>query len=113
MPAIKPVRVCVRELNKRYGSVEALCSVSLDVAAGEIFGLLGPNGAGKTTALECILGLRRPDSGTIEIGGVNAVERPLDAKQMIGAQIQGATLQDKITPRRARPRTAGLTSKTI
>ncbi len=101
MPAPLPVSVRVRDLAKRYRSVEALRGVSFDVEPGEIFGLLGPNGAGKTTALECILGLRRPDSGSVSIAGIDALARPEDAKQLLGAQIQAAALQDKITPRKA------------
>jgi ABC-2 type transport system ATP-binding protein len=91
----------VRELTKRYGAVEAVRGVSFDVARGEIFGLLGPNGAGKTTTLECILGLRHPDAGAITIDGIDAVAHPEQAKQRVGAQLQAATLQDKITPRQA------------
>jgi ABC-2 type transport system ATP-binding protein len=101
MPEPGPSSVCVRNLTKRYGPVEAVRGVSFDVAEGEIFGLLGPNGAGKTSILECVLGLRRPDSGTIEVGGIDAVGRPERAKERVGAQIQGASLQDKITPRQA------------
>jgi len=106
MPArsLEPVNaanVCVRDLVKRYGSVEAVREVTFEVAAGEIFGLLGPNGAGKTTTLECVLGLRRPDSGAIEIGGVDAIASPASARQFVGAQLQSATLQDKITARQA------------
>jgi ABC-2 type transport system ATP-binding protein len=101
MPAPKPASVRIRDLAKRYGTVEALRGASFEVSAGEIFGLLGPNGAGKTTALECLLGLRRPDTGSIMIGGIDARQRPQEAKRLIGAQIQGATLQDRITPRRA------------
>lgn len=101
MPESQPVSVRVRDLARRYGPIEALKGVSFDVAPGEVFGLLGPNGAGKTTALECILGLRRPDSGAITIAGIDALARPQEAKQLLGAQIQAATLQDKITPRRA------------
>jgi ABC-2 type transport system ATP-binding protein len=88
-------------LSKRYGPVAALRSVSFDVAAGEIFGLLGPNGAGKTTAIECILGLRRPDSGSIAIEGIDALADRDRARERVGAQIQSAALQDKITPREA------------
>jgi ABC-2 type transport system ATP-binding protein len=99
MPAPKPASVLIRDLAKRYGTVEALRGASFEVKAGEIFGLLGPNGAGKTTALECLLGLRRPDSGDIRIGEVDARESPQEAKRLVGAQIQGATLQDRITPR--------------
>jgi ABC-2 type transport system ATP-binding protein len=101
MAAPMPASVCVRNLTKRYGPVEAVRGISFDVAEGEIFGLLGPNGAGKTTTLECILGLRRPDAGTITIGGIDAVAQPEQAKQLVGAQLQSAALQDKITPRQA------------
>jgi ABC-2 type transport system ATP-binding protein len=101
MPAPKPASVIVHELSKRYGSVEALRGATFEVRAGEIFGLLGPNGSGKTTALECILGLRSPDSGSVEIGGVDVLARPRMARLNVGAQIQAATLQDRVTPRRA------------
>jgi ABC-2 type transport system ATP-binding protein len=101
MTVPKPARVRVRDLAKAYGRVEALRGASFDAAPGEIFGLLGPNGAGKTTALECILGLRHPDSGSVEIGGIDALARPHEAKQLLGAQLQAAALQDKVTPRKA------------
>jgi ABC-2 type transport system ATP-binding protein len=92
-----PASVSVCDLARRYGPVEALRGVSFEVGEGEIFGLLGPNGAGKTTALECILGLRRADSGRIRVAGVDVDE----ARMTMGAQIQGAMLQDPVTPRRA------------
>ncbi len=101
MPAPVPAAVEVRDLSKRYGQVEAIRGVSFEVAAGEIFGLLGPNGAGKTTTLECILGLRRPDAGSIALGGVDAIVQPGRAKLLVGAQLQDAALQDPITPRQA------------
>lgn len=91
----------VAGLWKRYGAIEAVCGVSFEVAAGEIFGLLGPNGAGKTTTLECILGLREPDSGSIRIDGLELRRHARQAKLLVGAQLQAATLQDKITPRQA------------
>lgn len=93
--------VCVRDLAKRYGAVEALCGVSFEVRPGEIFGLLGPNGAGKTTVLECLLGLRRPDSGTILVEGADALDQSARARLKVGAQIQLGALQDKLTPREA------------
>jgi ABC-2 type transport system ATP-binding protein len=92
-----PAAVSVTGLRKRYGAVEALRGVSFDVPAGRIFGLLGPNGAGKTTALECILGLRAPDAGSVRIHG----HPPAQAKSLVGAQLQAAALQDTITPRQA------------
>jgi ABC-2 type transport system ATP-binding protein len=101
LPDPKPASVSVRELSKSYGGVQALKSVSFEVSPGEVFGLLGPNGAGKTTALECILGLRRPSAGAVEVDGMDVSHGPGRVLQRIGAQIQGALLQDKITPRRA------------
>ena len=101
MPATKPASVRVHDLAKSYGPVEALRGVSLEAVPGEILGLLGPNGAGKTTVLECILGLRRPDSGTVEIAGIDALAKPRESRRIVGAQLQSAALQDKITPRKA------------
>ena len=94
-------KVLVRNLSKRYANVEAARDVSFEVADGEIFGLLGPNGAGKTTTIECVIGLRQPDGGTIEICGIDARRRPREVKQKIGAALQSTALQDKITPREA------------
>src|SRR6187549_500224 len=92
-------KVIVRDLKKRYDGVEAARGVSFDIEGGEIFGLIGPNGAGKTTTLECVIGLREPDAGSIEVCGIDARQRPLDVKQRIGAALQTTSLQDKITPR--------------
>lgn len=75
--------------------------VSFDVAEGEIFGLLGPNGAGKTTTIECILGLRQPDSGSIRIDGIDAIAEPVRAKERIGAVLQFNELQHQVTVREA------------
>ena len=96
-----PAKVVVRDLWKRYGGVEAARGVSFAIEEGEVFGLLGPNGAGKTTTLECLLGLREPDSGVIEICGIDARRNPREVKRKIGAALQKAELQDKITPREA------------
>src|SRR5687768_4799165 len=94
-------KVTVRDLRKHYGGVEAARGVSFDIEDGEIFGLIGPNGAGKTTTVECVIGLREPDSGTVEVCGIDARLRPRDVKQLIGAALQTTALQDKITPREA------------
>jgi ABC-2 type transport system ATP-binding protein len=81
--------------------VEAARGVSFEVQAGEIFGLIGPNGAGKTTTVECVLGLRDPDEGRIEVCGFDARRQPQEAKQRVGAALQSTALQDRITPREA------------
>jgi ABC-2 type transport system ATP-binding protein len=101
MPDPAPPAILVRDLAKRYDRVEAVRGISFAIAPGEIFGLLGRNGAGKTTTLECLLGLRRPDAGAITIAGIDALGEPARAKSLLGAQLQAATLQDKITPRQA------------
>lgn len=93
--------VSVVDLRKRYGPTEAVCGVTIEVGVGQIFGLLGPNGAGKTTTLECLLGLRQPDAGSIHINGLDVRTHPAQAKLLVGAQLQAAALQDKITPRQA------------
>ena len=61
----------IREINCFYGSVHVLRDFSLHVQAGEILCLLGRNGAGKTTTLKAVMGLVRPRSGQIVLGGVN------------------------------------------
>jgi ABC-2 type transport system ATP-binding protein len=93
--------VYVRDLSKRYGAVQAVDGISFEVGAGEVFGLLGRNGAGKTTTLECVMGLRTPDAGHIEVCGVDARAHPTDARRRMGAALQTTELQDKITPREA------------
>ncbi len=96
-----PAHVVVRDLRKSYGNVEAVRGVSFTIQPGEIFGLLGPNGAGKTTTVECLVGLREPDSGELEVCGVDARRNPREVKQKIGVALQTTSLQDKITPREA------------
>jgi ABC-2 type transport system ATP-binding protein len=93
--------VVVRDLHKAYDGVHAVRGVSFEIQPGEIFGLLGPNGAGKTTTVECIVGLREPDAGVLEVCGLDARREPGEVKQRIGVALQSTSLQDKITPREA------------
>jgi ABC-2 type transport system ATP-binding protein len=74
--------LAARGLGKRYGGVEALAGVDLDVAEGELFGLLGPNGAGKSTLVKIACGLVRPTSGSAEICGAAAGSAP--ARRALG-----------------------------
>jgi ABC-2 type transport system ATP-binding protein len=89
----------VKNLAKRYGETVAVRDVSFSVEPGEIFGILGPNGAGKTTTVECISGLRTPDSGSITVLGRPAGDPSL--RSVIGVQLQESELQEKITVREA------------
>ena len=91
--------VLVEDLQKRYGSLEALKGVSFEVAAGEIFGLLGPNGAGKTTTLRCLCTLTAPDAGRIEVSGISVLEQPKLARQKLGYVAQEVALDKVLTGR--------------
>jgi ABC-2 type transport system ATP-binding protein len=70
--------------------------VSFSVAQGEIFGVLGPNGAGKTTAVECLSGLRSPDSGRIEIMGLSPATDSQALHVIVGVQLQTSAIQEKL-----------------
>lgn len=88
--------VKVNNLTKRYDDLIAVNNVSFSIEKGEIFGLLGPNGAGKTTTVEMMEGLRKPDSGSIEICGIDALNKSGKIKEIIGAQLQSTTIYDQI-----------------
>jgi len=88
--------VKVNNLTKKYGDLTAVNDISFSIEKGEIFGLLGPNGAGKTTTVEMMEGLRKPDSGSIEICGIDAINKPEKIKEIIGAQLQSTTIYDQI-----------------
>ena len=88
--------VKVEELRKSYGLITAVDGISFEVFEGEIFGVVGPNGAGKTTALECIEGLRRPDSGRIEVLGLDHRRDEYELRERIGVQLQESALNARI-----------------
>ena len=87
----------VTDLKKHYGDVKAVDGVSFEVARGEVFGMLGPNGAGKTTTIEVLEGLRPPDSGTVEVFGLDVRKHPRSIKQRIGVQLQSVSLYPRLT----------------
>ena len=88
--------IAVDDLRVRYGATVAVDGVSLAIRRGEIFGILGPNGAGKTTTVECIGGLRTPDSGSISVLGLDP-RRDRDAvRERLGIQLQSSELPDKL-----------------
>ncbi|MEK6986442.1 MAG: ABC transporter ATP-binding protein [Candidatus Thermoplasmatota archaeon] len=74
----------VRGLRKRYGPVEALRGLDLDVGRGEVFGFLGPNGAGKTTFTKCVTGFVRPTSGEVRVLGEDAIRNPTRVAPHLG-----------------------------
>jgi ABC-2 type transport system ATP-binding protein len=88
--------VTVRNLVKRYGSLLAVDNVSFSIQEGEIFGIIGPNGAGKTTTVECISGLRVPDSGSISVYG-SSPQRDRDRiREFVGVQLQESALPPRL-----------------
>lgn len=93
----------VRGLHKRYGAgrraVQANAGVDLDVACGEVAGLLGHNGAGKTTLVNQVVGLARPDAGSIRLAGVDAVAHPDKARRLASVQAQANVPITGLTPR--------------
>jgi ABC-2 type transport system ATP-binding protein len=74
----------IDHIKKRFGTLQALGGVSLEIAEGEFFGLLGPNGAGKTTLISIIAGLSRADEGQVKIHGHDVVSDYRRARQCIG-----------------------------
>jgi Cu-processing system ATP-binding protein len=77
-------RVRVESLTKRYGAVTAVDDLSFEVEPGETFALIGPNGAGKTTTLRLLLGLTRPDRGTVRIGPDALPPHDPEARRSLG-----------------------------
>ncbi|RSN38066.1 ABC transporter ATP-binding protein [Amycolatopsis sp. WAC 01416] len=86
----------VTNLRKTYGERVAVDDVSFHVEQGEIFGILGTNGAGKTTTVECLQGLRSPDSGTMSVLGLDPGKDRGALRQRVGSQLQESSLPDKI-----------------
>jgi len=73
-----------RGLSKRFGAIEALRGVDLDLRRGEVLGVLGPNGAGKSTTMKAITGFIAADAGSVSVCGVDQAAEPLRCRQLIG-----------------------------
>lgn len=86
----------VQGLKKSYGTKEALKGLELSVKSGTVFGLLGANGAGKSTAIECILGTKQADGGTVSILGMNPRKDRQTLFQRVGVQFQQCDYQPEI-----------------
>jgi ABC-2 type transport system ATP-binding protein len=84
-------------LSKRYGSVDALAGLDLEISEGEIVGYLGPNGAGKTTTIRLMLGLIQPSAGRAEIFGLDCQRQPVEAHRHLGYVAGEANLWPSLT----------------
>ncbi len=91
------ISLALRGLSKRFDR-PAVDALDLTVYGGEFYALVGPNGAGKTTTLRMMVGLMRPDAGTIEIDGIDALADPVAAKQITAWLSDEPMIYDKLTP---------------
>jgi len=98
----------IEGVTKKFGELVAVDNLTLSVSEGEIFGFLGPNGAGKTTTIKMIVGLLRPNSGNILIGGIDIRKEPEKAKSIIGYIPDNPYIYDRLTGREFLYLTAGL-----
>ena len=99
----------VRGLVKRFDR-PAVDGLDLAVRSGEFYALLGPNGAGKTTTLRMIVGLLRPDAGSIHVTGIDALADPVAAKRVVAWISDEPMIYDKLTPEEYLEFVAGLWS---
>jgi ABC-2 type transport system ATP-binding protein len=89
--------VSVRGFRKCYGAAVAVRDLSFEVRRGEIFALLGPNGSGKTSTLESLEGLRRPESGSLTVAGIDPSRHQRKLSNLIGVQLQTSALPPAMT----------------
>ena len=85
----------VKNVHKRFGSVQALNGLSLSVPKGQIYGLLGPNGSGKSTLIRTIVGLLEPDSGSVTVLGQSMPDKNILAR--LGYMTQASALYNDLT----------------
>ncbi len=89
--------LALRGLTKRFDR-PAVDALDLTIHSGEFYALLGPNGAGKTTTLRMVAGLLRPDAGSVHVLGIDALENPVAAKQVMAWVSDEPMIYDKLTP---------------
>ena len=87
----------LRGLTKRFDRL-AVDALDLTIRTGEFYALLGPNGAGKTTTLRMVAGLLRPDAGAVSVLGIDALDDPVAAKQIMAWVSDEPMIYDKLTP---------------
>src|SRR5512147_3154785 len=91
--------VSIQNLHKKFGDLEAVKGVNLDVQEGEIFSLLGPNGAGKTTTISMLSCLLQPSGGDARIMGRSITHEPMEVKKCLGVVPQEIALYEDLSAR--------------
>lgn len=89
----------VSNLQKSFGTVQALKGVSFKAEDGQVTGLLGPNGAGKTTTLRVLYTILQPDAGSAEVDGFDVTSQPIEVQRRIGALPTSKGLYPRLTAR--------------
>ena len=92
--------VRLADVRRRFGTVDALDGLSWEAPSGRVTAVLGPNGAGKTTAIECAVGLRRPDAGTVRVLDVDPATAGPDQRARVGVLLQSGGLPNGARPMR-------------
>jgi len=87
----------IESLTKYYNDFKALDNISFEVGQGDIVGLLGPNGAGKTTTMRIMTGYLSYDTGTVNIGGYDPQEKPIEVKKLVGYLPENPLLYEEMT----------------
>src|SRR5262249_19892299 len=93
------IPVCFEDVWKSYGNTAAVCGLNLKVPAQSVYGFLGPNGAGKSTTIRMVLGLQRPDRGTISLFGRSLQRERISLLGRIGSLVESPSLYLHLTGR--------------
>lgn len=88
-----------KDLVKKFGDLEAVKGINLEIEEGELFGLLGPNGAGKTTTISMLCTILKPTSGSAKVAGYDVLQEPENVRKSIGIVFQDPSLDDDLTGR--------------
>ena len=93
----RPIALALRGVSKSFDR-PAVDALDLTIYSGEFYAWVGPNGAGKTTTLRMVVGLLKPDAGSVQIGGIDALSDPVAAKQITAWLSDEPMIYDKLTP---------------
>ncbi|HEX7475981.1 MAG TPA: ATP-binding cassette domain-containing protein [Dehalococcoidales bacterium] len=96
-PVCADASINIADISKRFGKIQALDKVSLDIKAGSIFALLGPNGSGKTTLVRILTTLLKQDQGTARVGGFDVANEPDSVRPIIGLAGQYPAVDENLT----------------